>query len=182
MISQQHDLRLQSAIQLSNLGLVQDSLGETAAALERHRAALVLVDDPAWAAQIRINLSGTLVSTGAFDEAQALLDAALEYARAGQGGDLLIAALNGQARLLLARQQPAAADDALAEAAALARKLDHRRLLAEALALRSQQQAALGHAAEAAAAWDEAHRLYLMLHMPQGKTQPLWLTASAARP
>lgn len=180
-ISQQHDLTLQSAIQMDNLGLVHDALGDRADALEQHRAALALADDLTWAAQIKVNLAGTLVTTGAFDEARALLDVALEYARAGQGGDLLIAALNGQARLLLAREQPAAADESLIEATALARKLDHRRLLAETLALRSQQQTALDHPAEAAAAWDEAQRLYLMLHMPQGKTQPAWLTPSATR-
>lgn len=180
-LSQQHNLTLPAAIQMSNLGLVYDSLGDTAAALERHRAALALVNESAWAAQIRINLAGTLIATGADDEAQTLLDAALEAARAGQSSDLLIAALNGQTRLLLARRQPAAADEPLTEAIALARKHDQRRLLAEALALRSQQQAALDHSAEAAATWDEAQRLYLMLHMPQGKTQPLWLTPSAAR-
>ncbi len=191
-LSQPRGLIPQAAIQLDNLGLAYDTLGDIPAALERHRAALALVTDPAWAAQFKVNLACTLIasrsSAGAasaapdtLDEAQSLLEAALETARAGLPAELLISALIGTARLAVARQQPAAAEDALAEAIALARKLDHRRLLAEALALRSQQQAALDRPDEAAASWEEAQRLYLMLHMPQGKTQPVWLTPSATR-
>ncbi|MFN8448691.1 MAG: hypothetical protein U0521_08910 [Anaerolineae bacterium] len=95
---------------------------------------------------------------------------------------MIISALVGQARLLMAQDKPADADAALTEAAALARKLDHRRLLAEALSARSrQQQAALDRPDPSAAAWEEAQRLYSMLHMPQGKLQPLWLARSATR-
>jgi tetratricopeptide (TPR) repeat protein len=185
-VSQSLHLSLQAAIQLDNLGLVFDSLGDYPAALERHRQALALVDgnaDPAqqaWAAHFKVSLANTLTATRSLDEAQSLLDAAVEQGRAS-GSELLIAALTGQARLWLAREQPAAAEDALSEAILLARKLDNRRLLAEALNVRSQQQAALEQNGEAAATWEEAQRLYLMLHMPQGKQQPLWLARSATR-
>ncbi|MFN8562215.1 MAG: hypothetical protein U0703_11475 [Anaerolineae bacterium] len=94
---------------------------------------------------------------------------------------MIISALVGQARLLMAQDKPADADAALTEAAALARKLDHRRLLAEALSARSQQQAALDRPDPSALPWEEAQRLYSMLHMPQGKLQPLWLARSATR-
>ncbi len=67
------------------------------------------------------------------------------------------------------------------EATLLARKIENRRLLAEALSLQSQQQAALDQQTAALAAWDEAQRLYKMLHMPQGKTQPAWLNLSTTR-
>ena len=49
-------------------------------------------------------------------------------------------------------------------------------LLAEALAVRSQQKSMLQHMEEAKAAWDEAARLYGILHMPQAKYAPAWLT------
>jgi tetratricopeptide (TPR) repeat protein len=185
-VSQPLHLTLQSAIQLDNLGLVYDSLGDIPAALERHRQALAQVSGSgdvamaAWAAQFKVNLANTLINARSYDEAQTLLDDAVEQGRTS-GSELLIAALTGQARLWLAREQPAAAEDALSEAILLARKLDNRRLLAEALNVRSQQQAVLAQDSEAAATWEEAQRLYLMLHMPQGKQQPLWLTRSATR-
>lgn len=186
VLSQQYQLTLPAAVQFDNLGLVYDSLGDIPAALERHRQALALVSDspdgdPLWAGQIKINLANTLVATRSFEEAETLLADGLAAGRAGNHGELIIAALTGQARLLIAQDKPGDAEDALVEAAALARKIDHRRLLAEALSARSQQQAALDHPDEAAAAWDEAQRLYAMLHMTQGKLQPTWLTRSATR-
>ncbi len=180
-ISQQHNLTLQSGIQIDNLGLVHDALAEYPVALEKHRKALESVTDPAWAGQIKVNLANTLISTHELDQAQVLLDDALAQARDAQNGELIIAALVGQARLWVTREQAASAEDGLSEALTLARKLENRRLLAEALSIRSQQQAALGHADEASAAWEEAQRNYLMLHMPQGKLQPAWLTISPTR-
>jgi hypothetical protein len=79
------------------------------------------------------------------------------------------------------QRDAADADALLTEAIALARKIENRRLLAEALAMRSQQHAALERPDEATAAWGEAQRLYLMLHMPQGKIQPAWLTLNPTR-
>ena len=181
-ISQPNNLTLQAGIQMDNLGLVYDALGDYPAALEKHRQALERVTDPAWTGQFKLNLANTLISTRELDEAQTLLDQALAQEREAQNSEVLIAVLVGQARLHLAREQAAQAEDGLNEALTLARKLENRRLLAEALSVRSQQQAALGHADEAAAAWDEAQRLYLMLHMPQGKLQPAWLTTSPTRP
>lgn len=180
VISQQHQLTLQTAVQLDNLGLVYDSLGDYPAALERHRQALAQVTDPLWAGRIKVNLANTLVALREYAEAETLLAEGVAQGRADNHGELVIAALIGQARLLMAQEQPAAADDTLTEAVALARKLDHRRLLAEALSARSQQQAALDRADDAASSWDEAQRLYAMLHMPQGKLQPLWLSRSDA--
>ncbi len=95
---------------------------------------------------------------------------------------MLIAAQIARARMLIAQDQPAAAEGVLTEAQTQAHKLDNRRLLAEALSARSQQQAALGHPDESAAAWEEAQRGYAMLHMPQAKLQPAWLTRSPTRP
>ena len=184
-ISESLKLALPTAVQYDNLGLVYDSLGDTALALERHRKALTLVSaqgDPLWTAQIKVNLANTLIAVGSLDEAQPLLDDALAQAQANSHAEVTISARIGLGRLRIAQGQPGTADDLIAEAIMQARKIENRRLLAEALSLKSQQQAALDQQAPALAAWDEAQRLYRMLHMPQGKTQPIWLTQSATQP
>ncbi len=183
-ISESLGLTLPAAVQYDNLGLVYDSLGDTALALERHRKALALVStqsDPLWQAQIKINLAGTLITLELLDEAQILLDEALAQARASSHAEATISAQIGIGRLRIAQGQPGAADEFINEAINLARKIENRRLLAEALSLQSQQQAALDQQAEALAAWDEAAQLYKMLHMPHGKTQPVWLVQSATQ-
>lgn len=181
IISQRLNMSLQSAVQLDNLGLVHDSLGDYPAALENHRKALALTSDPHWKAQIGVNLANTLIALNNPDDAQPLLDEALTVGRSGSHNELTISALIGQARLHIVQHAPASADALLTEAVALARRIENRRLLAEALAMRSQQQAALGQPAAAATSWEEAQRLYLMLHMPQGKIQPGWLALNPAR-
>ncbi|HVU10266.1 MAG TPA: tetratricopeptide repeat protein [Phototrophicaceae bacterium] len=182
-ISQAHHLTLQTVIQLDNLGLVYDALADYPAALEKHRSALALASDlPEWTDRIKVNLANTLITLNQLEEAQALIDAAYEQAaRAAVPGEVLIMALTARARLLIAQQHADQADEALTEAINLARKLDHKRLLAEALSVRSQQQSVLEHTGEAAAAWEEAQKLYALLHMAQAKYQPAWLARSPSR-
>ncbi len=179
-LSQHLNLTLPSAVQMDNLGLVYDSLGDYPNALERHRQALALVNDPQWQGQFSVNLANTLIAVGELEEAQTLLDDALAAGREGGYSELLVSALTGLTRLKIARGTAGDADALLSEAITLARKIDNRRLLAEALAMRSQQQASLEQNAEAAASWEEAQKFYLMLHMPQGKIQPAWLTPNLA--
>lgn len=183
-ISQALGMTLQAAVQFDNLGLVYDSLGDYPAALDKHRKALALLrethaDASPWAGQISVNLANTLLSMSSEDDAAPLIEAAVTQGRESGQNELLISALTAQARLRLHTGE--SADAPLTEAIALARKIDNRRLLAEALAMRSQQHAALERADEAAAAWSEAQRLYLMLHMPQGKIQPAWLALNPTR-
>ncbi len=182
-ISQAHKLTLHTAVQLDNLGLVYDTLADYPLALEKHRSALALASDlPEWADRIRINLAATLISLNQLEEAQTLLDAVREKSvRASAPGELLIMALTVRARLLIAQQHADQADEPLAEAITLARKLDLKRLLAEALSVRSQQQSVLERTGEAASAWEEAQKLYALLHMPQAKYQPAWLARSPSR-
>ncbi len=183
-ISESLNLALPTAVQYDNLGLVYNSLGDTSTALERHRKALELVSvqgDPLWTAQIKVNLANTLIALESLDEAQTLLDEALAQAQASSHAEATISAQIGLGRLRIAQGQPGAADEFISEATLLARKIENRRLLAEALSLQSQQQAALDQQTAALAAWDEAQRLYKMLHMPQGKTQPVWLNLSTTR-
>jgi tetratricopeptide (TPR) repeat protein len=182
-ISQKLNLTLQQAVQTDNLGLAYESLGDMVTALDYHRKALDLVaplDHPYWEASFAINEANALLSLGQLDEARARLEAALAQGRAAENADLIIRAQTVTARLALVLRDPETADAPLAEAVLLARRTDSRRLLAEALSVRSQQQAMMGQTESANAAWDEALKLYTMLRMPQGKAQPAWLVSSSS--
>ncbi|MCS7070608.1 MAG: tetratricopeptide repeat protein, partial [Anaerolinea sp.] len=173
------NLQPQTAIVNDNLGLAHDVLAEYPQALERHQRALALIDgerQPHWAAVFRVNTAHTLIALGEHDPAEALLDEALAYARGAPGaGETLIRALVGKSLIAVARGMPDAASSPLEEAIARARQIDLRRALAEALAARSRQRAALGDSAGAAADWEEAARLYARLSMPQARQTPAWL-------
>lgn len=167
------------AVQTDNMGLAYDALTEYTTALDWHRRALARLDAvayPAWAATFALNTAHTLIALGDADAADLLLAEAIAYTRQDSAAsETLIRGLAGNALIAVIRGTPADADAVLTEAIALARRVDHRRGLAEALAVRSRQQAALGDRAAAAAAWDEATRIYTRLHMPQARVQPAWL-------
>jgi len=178
-LSRELNMPLHTAVQTDNLGLVHDALGDYATALDHHQQAatqLQALNEPYWLATIRINQANTLITLAHIDAAAELLDLALKTGRESGRVELIIAALTGLAQVALGRHDPALADTYLTEALMLARKNDLRRLLAEALSARSRQQSMTEHPVEAAATWDEAHKLYVMLHMPQAKIQPAWLT------
>lgn len=177
-LSQSLGMSLHAAVQMDNLGLAYDGLSDYPEALRWHRQALERIaplNQPYWQASFQIHTAGTLIALGELDEAQTLFETALTYGRLSETADLIARALNGLALIAIKRGQPADAEGMLAEAINLARRADLRRVLAEALAIRSQQQAALGQFAEAAATWDEAARHYHALHMPQAKLKPAWL-------
>jgi tetratricopeptide (TPR) repeat protein len=176
--SQTLGLTLQAAVQMDNLGLAHDMLADYAAALTHHQQALELVrplNQDHWQAIIAVNLANTLISLGQTAEAQTLLDDALATARANDDGEVIIRALNAQARVAILRGQAKTVADGLQEALNLARRTDQRRLLAEVLSTLSEQQAATGNEEQSAATWDEAQRMFAILRMPQAKTQPAWL-------
>jgi tetratricopeptide (TPR) repeat protein len=177
-ISQHENLRLQIAIQTDNLGLAYDTLGEFDRALTYHREALAHVqplNNAHWESTIQINLAQTLLRLGQDEEARPLLRAALDSGRTHADTEVIVRALIGQARLSLRDQQPQDADALLTEAVLLARRADMRRQLAEALQVQSEQQAALNDPARSLTLWDEAHRLFTMLQMPQANLEPEWL-------
>jgi uncharacterized protein HemY len=91
---------------------------------------------------------------------------------------VLIRALTLQGRLELQRGRAEVAGDLLKEAIPYARKSSMRLLLAEALDVHSQQQAAAHQFDEAKVLWDEARRLFTLLHVP--RLQPDWLTSAPA--
>ncbi|MDX2163263.1 MAG: hypothetical protein SF162_18235 [bacterium] len=181
-LSDANGLALQAAVQTDNLGLAHDALGEYTAALTQHEKAIALIDPavhPYWHTSFTINLANTLLSLARMDEARTLITTALETGRTLQDMDLIIRGLTAQARAALLAEQHTDAAPPLEEAIQLARRLESRRLLADLLYLRSQQQSAAGDETSARAAWEEAQKLYTILHMPQAKIHPFWLETAA---
>ncbi len=178
-LSREQHMLLHTAVQTDNLGLVYDALADYPTALDYHQQALnqlIEINQPYWIALARINMANTLIALAQIDKATELLEMALKEGRSSGRIDVLISALTGLAQAAIARLEVRNADIYLSEAITLARKYDQRRLLAEALSARSRLQAQTGQPAEAVSAWEEAHKLYTMLHMPQAKIQPAWLS------
>lgn len=174
-VSRENHLTLQEAVQIDNLGLVFDNLGEYPRALEMHEQALTLADDAHWLAVIRVNTANTLMALNRYEDAASLVMGALESARGRNDQEALVMALTAQGHYLMSAGQLDGAAGTLEEALAIARKIDQRRLLAEALSQRSRLEARRGMNRIAADTWEEAKKLYLLLHMPQGKLSPDWL-------
>lgn len=180
-MSQMAGLVLQSAVQIDNLGLAYDALSDYEAARGYHEKALDLVEaaaNPHWAAIIRVNLANTLLALEQPDDAEPLLESALAYGRESENTEIIARALTAMGLLAVKRGEPQAAEPLLNEAVTLARRGELRRWLAEALAVRSQQLGALGQIEQAGASWEEAQRLFTMLHMPQAKLEPAWLSSA----
>jgi tetratricopeptide (TPR) repeat protein len=179
-VSRDAGLNLAVAVQTDNLGLAQMELSAFEAALHYHQQALELIDklnQPRWEAIFKANAARALLALQRADDAEPLLNAALEYGRAHNDFEVLIRALCRRAELLMRHRGDAAgAGDLLTEAVTLARRADIRHLLADALALHSEQQALVGERDHAAALWGDAARLYSLLHHPLAKGQPTWLS------
>ncbi|MBI5670776.1 MAG: tetratricopeptide repeat protein [Chloroflexi bacterium] len=184
-ISKTLRLDLQAAIQTDNLGLAQDALGNYPRALEYHQQAIELVrplDNRHWENVFAANLAQTLLALNRLEEAEPLLEAVTQAGRADDDVEVILRGLIGQGRVALKREQAGLAVALLEEAVSLARKADMRRLLAEALSALSEAQALAGQPERAAMLWDEAQKWLTMLHMPQAKTQPAWMTARLVKP
>lgn len=178
-LSEKANMPLYRAIQTGNLALAYDALNDLQQAQALHERALSILEGlnaPYWQASTQINFASTAIHLNDLDRAQALLDQASATNETLKSNDLQIRIQAAQAALALRSNHPQDAD--LTEAITLARRVEARRLLAEALSIDSQRLAMLGQADEAAAAWKEAQRFYSILHMPQAKISPAWLPAS----
>ncbi|MEO8606636.1 MAG: tetratricopeptide repeat protein [Chloroflexota bacterium] len=177
-MSKSMHLDLQSAIQMDNLGLAYDSLGNYPKALEYHQQALEIaipLKNMHWEYSFKINQGLTLLAMGQIAEATALLESGLAQGQNDSDIELIIRGQIGLARVALKQNQPESVTTALDEATGMARQADMRRLLAEALSVYSEQQAALKQPERSSSLWDEAQKLYRMLNSPQAKLQPAWL-------
>lgn len=187
---------LHLAVQTSNLGLVRAEMGDVDAALRLHEDALTQVSalsptfhNRYWTAVIRCNLANQLLATlpGAPDarsqvlsEAAAHFDAALAVARAIENNEGIIRGLTGLGRVALLRDDAAQAGALLDEAVGLARRTLSRRALAEALMASADVQQRRGEAGRAAATWEEARRIFEVLHHPSAGRPPAWLSPPSA--
>jgi len=180
-MSREQGLKLQEAVQIDNLGLVHDGLGEYPRALELHKEASALMNevrDPYWGLTFRVNTANTLTALGRQAEALGMAEGVIQRAaREVKFQDVLCAAQIARARALVMAGDFEAAAAVIEEALVLARKLELRRLVAETLGERSRIAARRGDLALAESAWADAQKQYLILHMPQGKITPEWLAA-----
>lgn len=177
-LSDEQKLDLQIAVQTDNLGLAHSALGNDAAALSYHEQALEQVsalNEPHWKSIIQINLANSLLGQSRIDEAANLLDEALHEGRAQGDVEAIIRALTARARIALVRGQVEESGTMLTQAVTQARRADMRRLLAEALRTHSEQQAAMNQPEQSLALWDEAQKLFKLLHTPITQLQPQWL-------
>lgn len=184
--SEQLNLTLQNAVQTDNLGLAYDSLSQYKTALEYHESAQQKLDTldapPArWQAMFKANTARTKLSLGLVEEANALLAEALEIARTTTDFEALAYALVSRARGHLGSNALETAQQNVTEAVQIARKADMRRVLAEALTVYSEQQAAAGQRERSRELWEEARRLHKMVGSPQAKQTPFWLEDSTGK-
>jgi tetratricopeptide (TPR) repeat protein len=178
-------LDLQTAIQTDNLGLAYDALGNYGRALEYHRQALEIIrplNNPHWEHIFQINLAHSLLMLGEMTEPEPLFKGALAQGRATGDVELIIRALTGLAIIAIRGGRPEEATGDLEEAVHLARKADMRRWLAEALQVYSEQQAALQQPERSATLWEEARKLFQMLHSPEARVHPAWLNGKTVEP
>ncbi|MBI1281225.1 MAG: tetratricopeptide repeat protein [Anaerolineaceae bacterium] len=177
-LSKNLGLNLQAAIQTDNLGLAYDNLGNYEKGLTYHQEAAALVEPlnkPHWQHVINLSRAASLNGLHRADEAQVIYEVVLEQGRANNDVELTIRALTGLSQISLELEKPADCGVWLEEAVTLARKADMRRLQAEALAVYSQQQAALGNPEQAGSLWYDAQKLFTILRAPQATIKPAWL-------
>lgn len=186
--SRELGLTLHIAVQSSNMAQAHADLGQHEQALALHREAVGLLtaaDHPYWAAMVRVHLAAHLLrmqkaeqaGTEALDEAIHILTEARATGEHLANPEVSIRAQTELARAALMRAQPDEAALRVAEAIAQARRILSRRLLAEALLLASEIQMRLNAPDRARELWDEARRLFELLHHPAAHKTPGWLAA-----
>ncbi|HRF93831.1 MAG TPA: hypothetical protein PLZ51_01490 [Aggregatilineales bacterium] len=179
-LSEQLGLKMQSAVQTDNIGLVYDAKGSYERAVYYHAKAwelLVGSDDAHWRGIVSANLGNSLISLGKMSEAQKLLDVALESGRRGDNHEVIVRALMGLVRLQMVDESATLTDLSgwLDEAQTRAETTHLRRLIADVYALRSRYEARIGNMPKSREAWDKAKDIFRLLGLPTIDT-PAWLS------
>lgn len=180
------DNPVQRGVHFDSLGSAFDQLNDFASGYKYHEDAAALLEAAGattWLASCRVNWAMTCLSLGELERARDLLGQALSAVENMTGAaDVRLRAETALANLAVREKQPDAA--LTTRLVAEARALENRRLLADALAVHSQTLADSGDAEGAKSAWDEATRLFTMMHMPQARMSPAWLSGEtdAAEP
>lgn len=155
------------AVQLSNLAQAHHELGDLQKAEQLYRQALSTLEvsdleSKRWNAIFQSNLARTLIAQRRYDEARALLDAALPVSRELGDQEAVARALVRLGEIHLAQGNAAEAEKLAREAEVLSRKLGYRKGQADALWLRAR----LAPESEKTNLLREAKRLYTILHDP----------------
>jgi tetratricopeptide (TPR) repeat protein len=182
-MSKENGLTLQAAVQTNNIGVAQYEQGDYQRALTYQDQALAMLESQPnayWQTIFQTSKANTLLAAGQHDEAKTLFTAILAQAHQDNNIEGVIRAQSGLGHLALERNDFAEAERQFAEVITLARRANMRRLLAEALKLRSRVEAAQGLDNRAEKSWEEAQKLFTILHAPQAKEQPAWLTRQHA--
>ncbi len=180
-LSKNIGLGLQAAIQTDNMGLTYDAMGNYEKGLAYHQEAAALVEPlrkPHWLHIINVSRANSLNGLHRADEAKGIFEAALDYARSTNDVEVMIRSLTGLSLIAVNTEKASDSGGWLEEAVTLARKADMRRLQAEALAVYSQQQAAVKNNEQAGSLWRDAQKLFTILRAPQANMKPAWLNAS----
>lgn len=176
--SENLDLRLAAAVQTDNLGLSHDELEEYAEAEKYHRDALNRVKTlhaPFWEASFEANLAHTLLALGRTEEALPLLNHAHSVATTLNNAELMARAANGLARIALNTGDLESAAAHLETAIQQAAYGSKRRLLADALILRSSLYAHQNKPQDAQTDWARAAELLRVLRINPDERRPAWL-------
>jgi tetratricopeptide (TPR) repeat protein len=180
--SEELGMTLQMAVQTDNIGLAYAELGRYDEALTYHRQALNLLDEPAnahWQAMIAANMAHTLIGMGDLEAAHPLLTEAADYGREQNDVNIHVRALNGLAQVAVMQDDLTTAQRYIEQAVSLAEQMHMRRLLADAVAVRSQIYSQRGDPAAASTDWARAEKLYTILRLPLQNRKPNWMMEQA---
>jgi len=180
-LSEQLGLKTQLAVQTDNIGLVYDEIGNYERAVYYHAKAWELLsgsEEIHWRGIVSANLGNSLVSLGKDDEAQKLLDVALESGRNQDDNEVIVRALIGLVRLNMKDEFVGHIGKWLDEAQTRAEALHSRRLLGDIYALRSQYEAKIGNLDVSRLAWEKVQKTFKLLGSPLSEAVPQWLAGA----
>lgn len=170
---------LQAAVQTDNMGLAQVELGDFEKAYDLQTRALKMIEavgNPVWEATIKVNLGHTLLRLNRYAEAKGHFVDGLDIGQSHNRQEVVIRAKIGLAYCVLHEDDSTTVEQLTQSAIDLAERMNMRRLLADALSVRSQYMMQVHHDKETATAdWKRARKLYNMLHLPLDIRTPLWV-------
>ncbi|MGJ3239971.1 MAG: tetratricopeptide repeat protein [Anaerolineae bacterium] len=164
------DLLQEASVIDGSIGLAYALLGDPERAKTHYQTALDglanTVQSAQWQAVIHADWGDTLLDR-AFDEAIKHYQTAWHLAQENGLIDIRIQTLLGQAQIAMRRDDYDTAQHTLTQVETVAKRLNHRRLLAVLYQAWSQYHAHQGHSEQAQQAWEQASQLRAIMHMPE---------------
>jgi tetratricopeptide (TPR) repeat protein len=181
-LSKEYNLTLPVALQTDNLGIAQDWQANYDRGLALHDEALTMLDSEDsthWRAVFCLNRVNSLIGLQRWEEAEQCLAQVVPAEQTIEDYLVTVRSRLLQARLHIKQSRYQDADAGLREALNLAQRGDLRREQAECYYLLSEQQAGLQQAAQAQQYWEQAKKLFTLLHSPEASLHPGWLPREA---